>query len=115
MNIDGYEFSISEILRSNIGKIQVQHHFIVDNSDCLENYLYTNGFLLNEHSDSDFMHRLEMVKEGYLCYHLGNDITIDDMKKDMGIDYLYSSSANLQNHYHHDPKHSSSVGQERSN
>ena len=112
MNINGYEFSIPETFRSNVGKIQVQHHFIVDHSDRLENYLNNNGVLLSVHSDNDFMTTLEAFKENYLFYHLGLDITIDDMKKDMGIDYICSSSDNLQNHDHPAPKHSSSVGQE---
>ena len=115
MNIDGYEFSIPETFISNVGKIQVQHYFIVDHSDRLENYLNNNGVLLNSHSDNDFMITLEAFKENYLFYHLGLDITIDDMKKNMGIDYICSSSDNLQNHYHPASKHTSSVGQEGSN
>ena len=112
MDIDGYEFSISEILRSNIGKIQVQHYFIVDHSDRLEKYLNNNGFLLNEHSDNDFMHIVEKFKESYLFYHLGLDITIDDMKKNMGIDYLCSNSDNLQNHYPPRQKYQVQSGQD---
>ena len=112
MNIDGYEFSIPETFRSNVGKIQVQHYFIVDHSDRLENYLNSKGVLLNTHSDNDFMITLEAFKENYLFYHLGLDITIDDMKKNMGIDYLCSSSDNLQNHYHHRQEYQVQSGQE---
>lgn len=112
MNIDGYEFSIPETFISNVGKIQVQHYFIVDHSDRLEKYLQDKGYLVEGSTDKEAMKALKWFNDSVLFYHLGKDISIKYLKDTLGIDYLGSDSDNLQNHYHHRQEYQVQSGQE---
>jgi len=112
MNIDGYEFSVPEIVQGKVGDMVVQHCFTVDHSDRLEKYLQDKGYLKEDCTDKEAMQALKWFNDSVLFFHLGDDISIKYLKGTMGIDYLGSDSDNLQNHYHPAQKHISSVGQE---
>lgn len=112
MNIDGYEFSIPEMVQSKVGDIVVQHYFAVDHSDRLEKYLQDKGYLKEGCTDKEAMQALKWFNDSVLFFHLGDDISIEYLKDTMGIDYLGSDSDNLQNHYHPRQKYPVQSGQE---
>ena len=112
MNIDGYEFSIPEMVQGKVGDMVVQHHFAVDHSDRLEKYLQDKGYLKEGCTDKEAMQALNWFNDSVLLYQLGDDISIEYLKNTMGIDYLGSDSDNLQNHYHPRQKYPVQSGQE---
>lgn len=112
MNIDGYEFSVPEMVQGKVGDMVVQHYFAVDHSDKLEKYLQDKGYLKEGCTDKEAMQALNWFNEGVLFYQLGDDISIKYLKDNMGIDYLGSDSDNLQNHYHPRQEYQVQSGQE---
>lgn len=112
MNIDGYEITVPERVQSKIGDMIVQHCFMVDHSERLEKYLQNKGYLKEDCTDKEAMQALNRFKDNVLLSQLGDGISIDYLKKAMGIDYLLSDSDNLQNHYHLKQKSPVQCGQE---
>jgi len=115
MNIDGYKFSVPEMVQGKVGDMVVRHHFTVDLSDRLEKYLREKEFLSGDVTEKDTIAALNWFNDSVLFYHLGDDISIKYLKDTMGIDYLFSDSDNLQNHYHPAKQGKVQIGQEGSN
>lgn len=115
MNIDGYEFSIPEMVQGKVGDMVVWHHFVIDHSDRLEKYLREKEFLSGNVTDKDAIAALNWFNDSVLFFHLGDDISIKYLKDTVGIDYLFSDSDNLQNHYHPAKQGKVQTGQEGSN
>ena len=112
MNIDGYEFSVPEMVQGKVGDMVVRHHFIVDHSDRLEKYLRDKGYLSGDVTDKDTIAALNWFNDSVLFFHLGDDISIKYLMDTVGIDYLGSDSDNLQNHYHHKQEQQVQCGQD---
>lgn len=112
MNIDGYKFSVPEMVQGKVGDMVVRHHFTIDHSSQLEAYLREKEFLSGDITDKDTIAALNWFNDSVLFYHLGDDISIKYLKDTLGIDYLGSDSDNLQNHYHPRQEYSVQGGQE---
>lgn len=112
MNIDGYKFSVPEMVPGKVGDMVVRHHFTVDHSDRLEKYLREKEFLSGEVTNKDTITALNWFNDSVLFFHLGDDISIKYLKDNMGIDYLFSDSDNLKNHYHPRQEYQVQSGQE---
>ncbi|QBJ03562.1 hypothetical protein HWC09_gp024 [Lactobacillus phage 3-521] len=115
MNIDGYEFSVPEMVQGKVGDMVVRHHFTVDHSDRVEKYLREKEFLSGDVTNKDTVAALNWFNDSVLFFHLGDDISIKYLKDTMGIDYLFSDSDNLQNHYRSAKQGKVQTGQEGSN
>lgn len=115
MNIDGHEIIVPEMVQSKVGNMVVQHYFGVDHSDRLEKYLQDKGYLKEDCTDKEAMQALKWFNDSVLFFHLGDDISIKYLKDTVGIDYLFSDSDNLQNHYHPAKQGKVQTGQEGSN